>query len=230
MLKTNLRLKPVLEVLADAAATGTRPDARAVITEALRRVPPTDHERELLSGGVPRGFKNLTTATARLVKAGWMSKGRGGWAITEDGLRAIAAFPNADELYEALDAGTPLPELPEAPAEEPGSMLPAGQPARVAVGGDFGILLGAGQDWDPTAEAVQMRFDPTDGLWKLDTDLPAGRYAFKFALNGSWEENYGAYGLRDGANHEFQHDGGALAIAYDHTTHDLAPSSQLASV
>ena len=262
----HLRLRPVLEILADAAGNGTRPDAREVITEALRRVPPTAHEQELLSGGVPRGFKNLTTATARLVKAGWMSKGRGGWAVTEDGLRAIAAFSSPSGLAEALDAGTPLPEAPaqraegklrprpkpgggarrraqlaeapaqvaEAPAQvadSPAQAAESGrtteQPASVAVVGDFGVLLGADRDWDPAAGAVQMRFEPDDGLWRLDGELPAGRYAFKFALNGSWEENYGAYGLLDGANHEFQHDGGALTIAYDHNTRDLAPASQL---
>jgi hypothetical protein len=257
----HLRLRPVLEILADAASNGTRPDAREVISEALRRVPPTAHEQELLSGGVPRGFKNLTTATARLVKAGWMSKGRGGWAITEDGLRAVAAFSSPSELAEALDAGTPLPEAPTrvaeakpdtppeaparvedaklpappeapaqpevAPAQAAESGRPAGQPASVAVVGDFGVLLGADRDWDPAAIAVQMRFEPADGLWRLDGELPAGRYAFKFALNGSWEENYGAYGLLDGANHEFQHDGGAVTIAYDHNSRDLAPASQL---
>jgi hypothetical protein len=250
----HLRLRPVLEILADAAANGTRPDAREVISEALRRVPPTAHEQELLSGGVPRGFKNLTTATARLVRAGWMSKGRGGWAVTEEGLRAVAAFSSPSELAEALEAGTPLPEAaapvadaklaapPEAPAQvtdaklgtppdPPAQAAESGrlteQPASVAVVGDFGVLLGADRDWDPAAGAVQMRFEPDDGLWRLDGELPAGRYAFKFALNGSWEENYGAYGLLDGANHEFQHDGGAVTIAYDHTSRDLAPASQL---
>ncbi|MET1155809.1 glycosidase [Arthrobacter sp.] len=242
----HLRLRPVLEILAEAAANGTRPDAREVISEALRRVPPTAYEQELLSGGVPRGFKNLTAATARLVKAGWMSKGRGGWAVTEDGLRAVAAFSSPSDLAEALDAGTPLPEAPaptadakpaarpeapaqmaEAPAQVTESGRPTGQPASVAVVGDFGVLLGADRDWDPAAGAVQMRFEPDDGLWRLDGELPAGRYAFKFALNGSWEENYGAYGLPDGANHEFQHDGGAFTIAYNHNSRDLAPESQL---
>ncbi|UNK45539.1 glycosidase [Arthrobacter sulfonylureivorans] len=243
----HLRLRSVLEILAEAASNGTRPDAREVISEALRRVPPTAYEQELLSGGVPRGFKNLTTATARLVKAGWMSKGRGGWAVTEDGLRAVAAFSSPSELAEALDAGIPLPDAParaedaksaaapeapaqvaEAPAPVTDPKRPSGQPESVAVVGDFGVLLGADRDWDPAANAVQMSFDPADGLWLLDGELPAGRYAFKFALNGSWEENYGAYGLLDGANHEFQHDGGAVTIAYDHSSRDLAPASQLA--
>jgi hypothetical protein len=258
----HLRLRPVLEILADAAANGTRPDAREVVSEALRRVPPTAHEQELLSGGVPRGFKNLTTATARLVKAGWMSKGRGGWGITEDGLRAIAAFSSPSELAEALDAGTPLPDrpapvedaklpvppdpapaeagpaateeatlsaLPDAPAAVADPEHPSDQPASVAVVGDFGVLPAPPRDWDPAASAVQMRFEPSDGLWRLDGELPAGRYAFKFALNGSWEENYGAFGLLDGANHEFQHDGGPVAIAYDHSSRDLSPASQLTS-
>ena len=49
-----LRLRPVLEILADAAANGTRPDAREVISEALRRVPPTAHEQELRLGHASR--------------------------------------------------------------------------------------------------------------------------------------------------------------------------------
>lgn len=231
---TNLRLKSVLDILAEAHQSGSRPDAKEVVAEALLRVPTTAHEQELLSGGVPRGFKNLTAATARLVKAGWMTKGRGGWAITEDGLHAARALADPQELLIALDSGTPLPAASPAPVSSDAARqlavvpehlvkVPApGQPSAVALVGDFNMLLGADRDWDPQAEQAQMTFDPTDGVWKLEADLPAGTYAFKFALERSWTENHGAFGLRDGANHEVRHDGGPIVFAYDHSTRDIA--------
>ena len=62
---------------------------------SLRQLPASRSPRKnlrLLSGGIPRGHKNLTKATADLVKAGWITKGRSGWEITEDGLKATVAF------------------------------------------------------------------------------------------------------------------------------------------
>ena len=58
-------------------------------------------------------------------------------------------------------------------------------------------------------------------LWKLAADLPAGTYSFKIALNRSWDENFGAFGAFDGANHEVHHGGGQLVIHYDHRTRDI---------
>src|SRR6476661_7678837 len=119
---TNLRLKAVLDVLAEGVWSGEKLNAGVVLGEAIARVPLNDHERELLSGGIPRGHKSLTTATAKLVKAGWLIKGRSGWTITDDGLRATVAFADADTFSAALDAGTPVPAgtpLPVAAAAKP---------------------------------------------------------------------------------------------------------------
>lgn len=120
---TNFRLKAVLDVLAEGVLTGESQNAGEVLAEALVRVPLNAYEAELLSGGIPRGHKSLTTATAKLVKAGWLVKGRSGWTITEDGLRATVAFPDAASFAAALDAGTPVP------ADTP---LPVAAPARSA--------------------------------------------------------------------------------------------------
>src|SRR5918995_5467643 len=106
---TNLRLKAVLEVLAEGVWSGESANAGAVLGEATARVPFNEHESVLLSGGIPRGHKTLTSATAKLVKAGWLVKGRTGWTITDDGLRATVAFADAPAFGEALDAGTPVP-------------------------------------------------------------------------------------------------------------------------
>jgi hypothetical protein len=279
---TNFRLKTVLDVLAEGVLSGDPQNAGAVLAEALVRVPLNAYEAELLSGGIPRGHKSLTTATAKLVKAGWLIKGRSGWTITDDGLRATVAFADAETFSAALDAGTPVPAgtpLPVASAAKPaakkapaktaksekapsktakvvdkaaqliedavapvakavrgkkaaaGTATEAGavessaeaveQPAAVAVAGDFNTLLGAPENWAPQYDEAQMQLDVLDQLWKLSADIPAGYYTFKIALNRSWEENYGAFGAFDGANHELHHDGGQLTIRYDHRTRDI---------
>jgi hypothetical protein len=279
---TNLRLKAVLDVLAEGVWSGEKLNAGVVLGEAIARVPLNDHERELLSGGIPRGHKALTTATAKLVKAGWLVKGRSGWTITEDGQRATVAFADPAAFTAALDAGTPVPAdtpLPSAPAgkaagkpapktapkavqvaekvaekvadtaaklveeavapvakavrkrnaasEASAEAAPAAgveaieQPEAVAVAGDFTVLLGAPANWAPQYDEVQMQLDEVDQLWKLAAELPAGSYSFKIAINRSWDENYGAFGHFDGANHEVHHRGGLLVIQYDHRTHDI---------
>ena len=328
---TTRRLKAVLDVLAEGVWTGEKLNAGAVLGEAIARVPLNDFERELLSGGIPRGHKTLTTATARLVKAGWLVKGRSGWTITEDGQRATVAFADPAAFAAALDAGTPVPAdtpLPSEPdvkpaaktapqaatvagkvagkaaklveeavapvakavrkrkaadkaapapvASEPAATAPAAatataaapapatatapksespaidalaaassrngattpaapatsadpatsvetieQPEAVAIAGDFNILLGAPANWAPQYDESQMELDLVDQLWKLAADLPAGTYSFKIALNRSWDENFGAFGAFDGANHEVRHSGGKLVIHYDHRTRDI---------
>ena len=124
---TNLRLKSVLDVLTEGTWTGDALNAGGVLAEATVRVPFSPHEAELLSGGIPRGHKTLTSATAKLVKAGWLVKGRSGWTITEDGMRATVAFADADAFAAALDAGTPVP------ADTPVPVAPVAAPAKVAV-------------------------------------------------------------------------------------------------
>jgi hypothetical protein len=116
---TFLRLKTVLDVLTEGVWSGDALNAGQVLAEATARVPFNEHEAELLSGGIPRGHKTLTSATAKLVKAGWLVKGRSGWTITEDGMRATVAYPDALSFATALDAGTPVPAdtpVPAAPA------------------------------------------------------------------------------------------------------------------
>jgi hypothetical protein len=116
---TFLRLKTVLDVLTEGVWSGDALNAGQVLAESTARVPFNEHEAELLSGGIPRGHKTLTSATAKLVKAGWLVKGRSGWTITEDGMRATVAYPDPVSFATALDAGTPVPAdtpVPTAPA------------------------------------------------------------------------------------------------------------------
>ncbi|MGF4045359.1 pullulanase X25 domain-containing protein [Paenarthrobacter nitroguajacolicus] len=297
---TNLRLKAVLDILAESVWSGATLNAGEVLAEAIVRVPFNDHEAELLSGGIPRGHKTLTSASAKLVKAGWLVKGRSGWTIPEDGLRATVAFPDAQAFGAALDAGTPVPAdvaVPTAPPVKPQAKKTAAtkraaakkatepkvaaadvaepkvaaakvsapkakaatvkassaavaptatkstakkstrkapakaaaasavetlpQPDAVAIAGDFNKILGAPEDWAPQYDEAQMDFNPLVQVWTLTAELPAGFYTYKIALNRSWDENYGAFGARDGANHELNHDGGPVTITYSHATRDI---------
>ncbi|MBT8161665.1 MULTISPECIES: glycosidase [Arthrobacter] len=262
--KSSVRLKTVLDVLAEGTWSEKSLNAGEVLAEAIVRVPLDAREAELLSGGIPRGHKSLTTATAKLVKAGWLIKGRSGWTITEDGLRATVAFAKPEEFTVALAEGTPVPAetpLPTAPAKKAparkaaakkvlGEAAPAEvaeanaatakatpktdvapkaasavdkleQPAAVAIAGDFNKILGAPEDWAPQYDEAQMKFNSRRKVWTLATSLPAGFYTYKIALNRSWDENYGAFGVRDGANHELHHDGGKVTFTYDHSTRDI---------
>ena len=87
--------------------------------------------------------------------------------------------------------------------------------------GDFNVLLGAPANWAPQYDESQMQLDEVDQLWKIAAELPAGSYSFKIAINRSWDENYGAFGHFDGANHEVHHRGGLMVIQYDHRTKDI---------
>ncbi|MET3920048.1 glycosidase [Arthrobacter sp. UYEF20] len=145
---TNLRLKAVLDVLAEGVWTGEKLNAGAVLGEAIAREPLNDHERELLSGGIPRGHKTLTTATAKLVKAGWLVKGRSGWSITDDGQRATVAFAEPVSFAAALDAGTPVP------ADTPLPSAPAGKAAASAEAAPSKAAKVAGKAAKPIEEAV----------------------------------------------------------------------------
>ncbi|MDQ0029645.1 pullulanase X25 domain-containing protein [Arthrobacter bambusae] len=258
--RSSARLKTVLDVLAEVTWSEKSLNAGEILAEAIVRVPLDERESELLSGGIPRGHKSLTTETAKLVKAGWLVKGRSGWTITEDGLRATVAFATPEEFATALAQGTPVPAdtpLPTAPvAEAPVTQAPVKkaaarkpaakkapaakaapkeaaapkaaaavdkleQPSAVAIAGDFNTILGAPEDWAPQYDEVQMKFNSRRKVWTLTATLPAGFYNYKIALNRSWDENYGAFGVRDGANHELKHDGGKITFTYDHATRDI---------
>ena len=71
----------------------------------------------------------------------------------------------------------------------------------------------------PDCDQAQATRDVKDDIWKLAVDLPAGGYAFKAAINRSWDENYGAGGARNGSDIPFDHPGGPVTFYYDHGTH-----------
>ncbi|PJF32399.1 MAG: hypothetical protein CUN52_01910 [Phototrophicales bacterium] len=69
----------------------------------------------------------------------------------------------------------------------------------VVLVGSLQSEAGCEGDWDPACTVTQMT-DTGDGIYNFTVTLPAGDYEYKVALNGGWDENYGADGARDGAN------------------------------
>ena len=63
----------------------------------------------------------------------------------------------------------------------------------------FNSELGCASDWAPDCTNALLTRQP-DGAWSGTFALPAGTYQFKIAVNGSWDENYGAGGVPGGGN------------------------------
>ena len=113
---------------------------------------------------------------------------------------------------------------PAAPAAgDGGGGGPVEQPEFVTVAGSF-----QNQDpftctdaWQPACDQTRLTLDPADQIWKGTFRLPAGSWAYKAAINKSWDENYGAGGAPNGGNIGLTvPDGGAeVTFYYDHRTH-----------
>ncbi len=74
------------------------------------------------------------------------------------------------------------------------------QPESVTVAGTIQALLGCANDWAPECETTFLTYDADDDLWSATWDLPAGDYEYKAAINGTWDENYGAGAVENGDN------------------------------
>jgi len=139
-------------------------------------------------------------------------------SLPEGEVELIAvAKPLAGEVAFATSTATVVP-----PAAPPA----AGEPAQVTLPGSFNAALGCPADWDPSCAQAAMTYDEGSGTWTATLELPAGDYEFKVAIGGSWDENYGAGGARDGANIPLVHEGGPVQFTYDTETHEVGTSSR----
>jgi alpha-amylase len=99
------------------------------------------------------------------------------------------------------------------------------QPASVTFAGSFNQEIGCPEDWQPACTAAQATFDPAAGVWNLTVELAAddlagAPFAYKAALNGTWDINYGAGGAQGGADIVLEVDApSTVTFTYDHTTH-----------
>jgi glycosidase len=96
---------------------------------------------------------------------------------------------------------------------------PVTQPSSVAIAGTLNTEMGCPADWEPWCEAAWMDTPGADGIWKKSSSIPAGTYSYKAALDGSWTENYGAGGAKDGPNIDLDTPDGEVNFYYDDATH-----------
>src|SRR3712207_4303770 len=96
-------------------------------------------------------------------------------------------------------------------------------PGTVALVGSLQSELGCPGDWQP--ECAATRLVPVAGqpeVFRGTFTPPEGNYEYKVALNGSWDENYGAGGAAGGANLPITATGDPITFTYDHRTHVIS--------
>ena len=86
----------------------------------------------------------------------------------------------------------------------------------VTLAGSLQSELGCPDDWSPPCPATALQ-PAGDGAWSLTVDVPAGSWAWKVALDGTWDRSYPANDvplvLEAGAR---------LTFTYDDTSHEVA--------
>ena len=88
-------------------------------------------------------------------------------------------------------------------------------PTSVTIAGSLQSELGCADDWDPGCAATHLTYDAGDGIWQGSWNVPAGSWEYKAALNGSWDENYGANATANGANLAFTLGSSASVIVWN---------------
>jgi Ca2+-binding RTX toxin-like protein len=78
------------------------------------------------------------------------------------------------------------------------SAVAATQPTTVTLVGSFQSELGCPGDFQPDCAATELTYDPTDDVWQGTFMVPAGQWQYKVALNGTFDENYGANATLNG--------------------------------
>lgn len=100
-------------------------------------------------------------------------------------------------------------------------------PTSVSVPGSHNSELGCAGDWAPACDAIALAPRSNDGVWSGTFTLPAGTYEYKVAINGSWDENYGAGGVLNGGNATFTLAAdGPVTFYYDPVSHWFTSSAQ----
>ncbi|WP_273653979.1 pullulanase-type alpha-1,6-glucosidase [Cellulomonas fimi] len=96
----------------------------------------------------------------------------------------------------------------------------------VSVPGSHNSEMGCAGDWAPACETTRLTYR-ADGVYAGTFTLPAGTYEYKVAIGGSWTENYGAGGVRDGANVTYTLAAPtAVTFYYDPVTHWFTSTAQ----
>jgi len=96
----------------------------------------------------------------------------------------------------------------------------------VTVPGSHNSEMGCPGDWQPDCADARLELRP-GGVYAGTFRLPAGSYEYKVAVGGSWSENYGAGGVRDGANVPYVLDAEQdVTFVYDPVSHAFTSSAE----
>ncbi|MCC6458018.1 MAG: pullulanase-type alpha-1,6-glucosidase [Caldilineaceae bacterium] len=82
----------------------------------------------------------------------------------------------------------------------PPAALAASTSDTVTLAGSLQDELGCAGDWDPACTNTELPLDSGDDIFQQAFDLPAGSFEYKAAINGTWDENYGANATPNGPN------------------------------
>lgn len=142
------------------------------------------------------------------------------------------------DLNFGLDATRDGPNIPLALAAETSvkfyyshrsNWITDGHARPIAVApGSFQSELGCASDWDPSCLRAWLQDPDGDGILSFSARLPAGEYEVKVALNETWDVNFGAGGVANGANIAFSVPasttpaGTEVFFFYDPTSHVLS--------
>ena len=122
----------------------------------------------------------------------------------------------------AAAAPTALP-VPAAASPAPVVQRLAAAPT-VTLVGDLQSELGCPGDWAPDCSATRLS-ETAAGVYTGTFEVPAGQWKYKVALNGSWDESYGAGGVKGGGDIPLALAGAAsLVVRYDNATHLITVS------
>ncbi len=187
--------------------------------------------RAMISAGVPDGGFNQ-------VSFAWRHVGAGGWTPlgTDDHapyrvVHDVRGLPDGTMLEyravltdssgnHAVASSYGVVGEPVSEPGDPGGGGPVTQPGAVSVPGSQNQEMGCPGDWQPDCAEAQLSLDAEDLVWKRTTSLPAGDYEFKAAIDGSWDENYGAGGAPNGPNVPLSlTEQREVTFYYDHGTH-----------
>src|SRR3954447_5542341 len=94
--------------------------------------------------------------------------------------------------------------------------------------GSYQHFLGCPGDWQPDCLRSWLQDPDGDGIYTFSTtSIPAGNYEVKATINESWDENYGAGGVQNGANIPFTvaSDCAETVFTYNAGTHVLTVSA-----
>ncbi len=95
---------------------------------------------------------------------------------------------------------------------------------KVVLAGSIQEALG-GKAWDPSGDITRMT-EVSSGVFEFVAAFPKGKWEYKVAVGGTWDENYGKSGEKAGQNIplEIGTDGTIIKFVFDYSTKQIVDS------